>query len=56
MKMEHPQIVERCSPLRIVLVVSRDRSSYGPQVEPSGAGAFPAKADLDGDALARLLQ
>jgi DNA-binding NarL/FixJ family response regulator len=42
--------------LRIVLISSRDRSSYGPLIERSGAFGFIAKADLDGDALARLLE
>jgi DNA-binding NarL/FixJ family response regulator len=42
--------------LKIVLVSSRDRSSYGPLIEQSGACGFLPKADLHGDALARLLE
>jgi DNA-binding NarL/FixJ family response regulator len=42
--------------LQIVLVSSRDRSSYGPKIEQSCACGFLAKADLDGGALARLLE
>jgi DNA-binding NarL/FixJ family response regulator len=40
---------------RIVLVSSRDRS-YGPLIEKSGACGFRTKADLQGDALTRLLE
>jgi len=42
--------------LRIVLISSRDRSSYGPLIERSGALGFLSKADLSGAALARLLE
>jgi DNA-binding NarL/FixJ family response regulator len=42
--------------LEIVLVSSRDRSSYGPLIEASGARGFLAKADLSGPALGRLLE
>ena len=42
--------------LRIMLVSSRDRSSYGPLIDQSGARGFIAKAELDGKALARLLE
>ena len=42
--------------LAIVLVSSRDRSSYGPLIEASGARGFLAKGDLSGAALGRLLE
>jgi DNA-binding NarL/FixJ family response regulator len=42
--------------LEIVLVSSRDRSSYGPLIEASGARGFLAKADLSGPALGSLLE
>jgi DNA-binding NarL/FixJ family response regulator len=42
--------------LRIVLVSSRDRSSYGPLIEKSGACGFISKGDLSGDALEKLLE
>lgn len=42
--------------LQVVLVSSRDRSSYGPLIERSGACGFVAKADLSGVTLARLLE
>jgi len=42
--------------VQIVLVSSRDRSSYGPLIEQSGASGFLTKADLHGDSLARLLE
>jgi DNA-binding NarL/FixJ family response regulator len=45
---EHPQ-------LQIVLISSRDRSSYGPLIERSGARGFISKADLSCDELARVL-
>jgi DNA-binding NarL/FixJ family response regulator len=41
--------------LEIVLVSSRDGSSYGPLIEASGARGFLAKGDLSGQALERLL-
>jgi DNA-binding NarL/FixJ family response regulator len=41
--------------LAIVLVSSRDRSSYGSTILTSGARGFITKADLSGAALARLL-
>ncbi|HEY2776437.1 MAG TPA: response regulator transcription factor [Gaiellaceae bacterium] len=41
--------------LAIVLVSSRDRSSYGPLVEQSGARGFVTKADLSGDSIEGLL-
>lgn len=41
--------------LQIVLVSSRDRSSYGPRIEQSGALGFLPKGDLSGAALARVL-
>jgi len=42
--------------LEIVLVSSRDRSSYGPLIEASGARGLLAKGDLSGAALGRLLE
>jgi DNA-binding NarL/FixJ family response regulator len=42
--------------LRVVLASSRDRSSYGPRIEESGAVGFLAKADLCGESLGRLLE
>jgi DNA-binding NarL/FixJ family response regulator len=42
--------------LQIVLVSSRDRSSYGPLIEDSGARGFLGKGDLSRDALERLLE
>jgi DNA-binding NarL/FixJ family response regulator len=39
----------------IVLVSSRDRLSYGPLIEKSGALGFLSKEDLSGAALERLL-
>jgi two-component system response regulator EvgA len=42
--------------VQIVLVSSRDRSSYGALIERSGARGFIAKADLSGAALAGLLE
>ncbi|HEY7603002.1 MAG TPA: response regulator transcription factor [Gaiellaceae bacterium] len=42
--------------LEIVLVSSRDRSSYGPLIEASGARGFLAKGDLSGPALGMLLE
>jgi DNA-binding NarL/FixJ family response regulator len=41
--------------LAIVLVSSRDRSSYGPHVERSGARGFVSKADLSREAIQELL-
>ena len=41
--------------LRIVLVSSRDRSSYEPLIEQSGARGFLTKGDMSGAALERLL-
>jgi DNA-binding NarL/FixJ family response regulator len=45
----HPQ-------LQIVLVSSRERSSYGPLIEQSGARGFLSKGDVSGVALERLLE
>jgi DNA-binding NarL/FixJ family response regulator len=42
--------------LEIVLVSSRDRSSYGPLIEASGARGFLAKGDLSGSTLGMLLE
>jgi DNA-binding NarL/FixJ family response regulator len=42
--------------LQIVLVSSRDRSSYGPLIEQCGARGFLCKGDVSGDALQRLLE
>jgi DNA-binding NarL/FixJ family response regulator len=41
--------------LAIVLVSSRDRSSYGPLVEQSGARGFLTKSDLSGESIEGLL-
>jgi DNA-binding NarL/FixJ family response regulator len=41
--------------LDIVLVSSRDRSSYGPLVEQSGARGFVSKGDLSGESIEELL-
>jgi DNA-binding NarL/FixJ family response regulator len=41
--------------LQIVLVSSRDRSSYGSLIEDSGARGFLAKAELSGESLEGLL-
>jgi DNA-binding NarL/FixJ family response regulator len=41
--------------LAIVLVSSRDRSSYGPLVEHSGARGFVSKSDLSVESIERLL-
>jgi DNA-binding NarL/FixJ family response regulator len=41
--------------LQIVLVSSRDRSSYGPLIEKSGASGFLSKGDVSGVELERLL-
>jgi DNA-binding NarL/FixJ family response regulator len=45
----HPQ-------LKIVLVSSRDRSTYGSRIEASGARGFISKGELSGAALERLLE
>ena len=42
--------------LQIVLVSSRDRPTYGPLIEASGARGFVSKGDLSGAALERLLE
>jgi two-component system nitrate/nitrite response regulator NarL len=42
--------------LEIVLVSSRDRSSYGSLIEASGARGFLSKGDLSGAALGKLLE
>jgi DNA-binding NarL/FixJ family response regulator len=42
--------------LKIVLVSSRDRSSYGPLIEQCGACGFLSKGDVSGAALERLLE
>jgi DNA-binding NarL/FixJ family response regulator len=41
--------------LAIILVSSRDKSAYGSSIGTSGARGFITKADLSGQALARLL-
>jgi DNA-binding NarL/FixJ family response regulator len=41
---------------QIVLVSSRDRSSYGPLIEASGARGFVSKGDLSRDSLERLIE
>ena len=47
---------ERDPGLAIVLVSSRDRSSYGSMIGTSGARGFITKGDLSGAALAGLLR
>ena len=42
--------------LQIVLVSSRDQSTYGPLIETSGALGFISKSELTGAALERLLE
>jgi DNA-binding NarL/FixJ family response regulator len=42
--------------LAIILISSRDRSTYGPLIEASGARGFVAKGDLSGAAIERLLE
>ena len=42
--------------LKIVLVSIRDRSTYGPRIEASGARGLIAKGDFSGTALERLLE
>lgn len=42
--------------LQIVLVSSRDRSSYGPLIEQSGARGFLCKGDVSGAEIERLLE
>jgi DNA-binding NarL/FixJ family response regulator len=42
--------------VQIVLVSSRDRASYGPLVDESGARGFLSKGELSGVALERLLE
>ena len=42
--------------LKIVLVSSRDRSTYGSRIEGSGARGFITKGELSGAALERLLE
>ena len=42
--------------VKIVLVSSRDRSTYGPLIETSGARGFISKSELTGAALERLLE
>jgi len=42
--------------LQIVLVSTRDRSSYGPLIEQSGACGFLTKGDVSGAELERLLE
>jgi DNA-binding NarL/FixJ family response regulator len=49
------RLLARDPAVRIVLVSSRDRSSYGPLIEESGARGFISKGDLSGEALERLL-
>jgi DNA-binding NarL/FixJ family response regulator len=50
------QLLAHDRELQIVLVSSRNRSSYGPKIEQSGAIGFLAKADLSGAGLERLLE
>jgi len=42
--------------LQIVLVSSRDRSTYGPRIEQSGARGFLSKGDVTGATLEELLE
>ncbi len=49
------QLLAHHPDLKIVLVSIRDRSTYGPMIEASGASGFISKADLSGAALERLL-
>jgi len=42
--------------VQIVLVSSRDRASYGPLIEQSGARGFLSKGDVSGVALERFLE
>jgi len=48
-------LLARDPEVRIVLVSSRDRSSYGSLIETSGALGFLCKGDLSGPELERLL-
>lgn len=50
------RLLEADSRLQIVLVSSRDRSSYGPLIEQSGARGFLSKGDVTGVALEGLLE
>ena len=50
------RLLARHPELKIVLVSSRDRSTYGSRIEASGARGFIAKAELSGAALERLLE
>ena len=50
------RLLARQPELKIVLVSSRDRSTYGPLIETSGASGFISKAELTGAALERLLE
>jgi DNA-binding NarL/FixJ family response regulator len=50
------QLLASAPQLQVVLVSSRDRSSYGPLIEQSGARGFVSKADLSGAELARVLE
>jgi len=50
------RLLEREPGLPIVLVSSRDRTSYGARIEDSGALGFVTKAHLSGAVLERLLE
>ena len=50
------RLLARHPELKIVLVSSRDRSTYGSRIEASGARGFIAKGELSGAALERLLE
>jgi len=50
------RLLERDPRLEIVLVSSRDRMSYGPMIERSGARGFISKDELSGAELERLLE
>jgi two-component system chemotaxis response regulator CheY len=49
------RLLARDPALKIVLISSRDRSSYGSAIETSGAIGFIWKAELSGGALEEVL-
>lgn len=50
------RLLAKIPKLKIVLVSSRDRCSYGKAVEKSGVAGFVSKAELSAAALERLLE
>ena len=50
------RLLARHPELQVVLISSRDRSTYGPLIETSGALGFISKSELTGAALERLLE